>query len=168
LRAPGRPRASGKGCGGLTEYVELFANLAQEGLGIQRPGWMVEKVTQTVAVDFDGVIHRYAKGWHDGTIYDEPMPGAIEGLHKLQERYAVFVFTSRDPERVAAWLVDHGIVSTWYTGDPDAGNQHPDFWNDQEMVLVTNRKLPAVAYVDDRAVPFTTWDYLLAVQMEGL
>ncbi len=96
------------------------------------------------------------------------MPGAIEGLHKLQECYAVFVFTSRDPERVAAWLVDHGIVSTWYTGDPDAGNQHPDFWNDQEMVLVTNRKLPAVAYVDDRAVPFTTWDYLLAVQMEGL
>jgi hypothetical protein len=114
-------------------------------------------MTQTVAVDFDGVIHRYSKGWYDGTIYDEPMPGAIEGLKALQETYAVFVLTSRDPGRVAAWLIDRNVISVWYTDTPDAENQHPDFWNDQEMVLVTNRKLPAVAYIDDRAIRFTDW-----------
>lgn len=30
------------------------------------------------------------------------------------------------------------------------------------MLLVTNRKLPAVAYVDDRAVRFESWNQTLA------
>lgn len=143
--------------------MELFVNLAQEGLGVQRPGWMVEQVAPTIAVDFDGVIHAYSKGWHDGTIYDEPLPGAIEGLRKLQERYAVFVFTSRDVVQVAQWLIEREV---WTVADLPFGGQ-PAFWNDQKIILVTNRKLPAVAYIDDRAVPFTTWDHLLAVQMDG-
>jgi hypothetical protein len=31
------------------------------------------------------------------------------------------------------------------------------FWNGRGQLLVTNRKLPANAYVDDRAVRFTDW-----------
>lgn len=122
---------------------------------------------RTVCVDFDGVIHRYSKGWHDGSIYDEPMPGAIEGIKRLQERYAVVVHTSRDPGPVAAWLIDRDVLATWYTGNPDPDvNQHPEFWNDQTMVLVTNRKMPAFAYVDDRAVVFTSWTQMDA-QLSG-
>lgn len=29
------------------------------------------------------------------------------------------------------------------------------------VLLVTNRKLPAIAYIDDRAVRFTDWDQAL-------
>lgn len=106
---------------------------------------------QTVAVDFDGVIHRYSRGWQDGTIYDEPMPGAIEGLKRLQQRYAVFVFTSREIEQVIPWMEAHGL-------DVAAdGPPYPQFWNHQDQILVTNRKLPAVAYLDDRAVLFVDW-----------
>jgi hypothetical protein len=116
---------------------------------------MGERV-QTVAVDFDGVIHRYSRGWQDGTIYDEPIPGAIDGLRRLQQRYAVFVFTSREVEQVVPWLEAQGL-------DVAAdGPPYPAFWNSQDQVLVTNRKLPAVAYVDDRAVLFANWGTLLA------
>jgi hypothetical protein len=112
---------------------------------------MVARV-QTVAVDFDGVIHQYGRGWQDGTIYDAPMPGAVDGLKRLQQRYAVFVFTSREVEQVLPWLEDLGF-------DVAAdGPPYPTFWNSQEQILVTNRKLPAVAYLDDRAVRFADWD----------
>ena len=50
----------------------------------------------TVAVDFDGVIHDYKRGWQDGSIYGEFMPGAIRGLSLLMSSYAVFVHTTRN------------------------------------------------------------------------
>jgi hypothetical protein len=110
----------------------------------------------TIAVDFDGVIHAYSKGWSDGSIYDPPLPGAIDGLRALMRRYAVVVFTTRSPVPVARWLQEQAPdldVRVDVPGDPDP----PEFWDDQAKVLVTNRKLPAVAYIDDRAVRFVSW-----------
>jgi hypothetical protein len=109
---------------------------------------------RTVAVDFDGVIHAYSRGWQDGSIYDPPMCGALDGLRTLMALYAVFIFTTRDPCQVAAWLTAHGFVCrTEHEGE---------FWNEQGVLLVTNRKLAAVAYLDDRAVHFEDWDQALA------
>ena len=110
---------------------------------------------QTIAVDFDGVIHKYSKGWHDGTIYDEPMDGAIDGLRVLLDKYSVFVFTTRDVIPVAMYLVSHGIRARI---DSD---QNRTFWNESGTILVTNRKLAAIAYVDDRAVRFESWNQVL-------
>lgn len=141
----------------------------------------------TLAVDFDGVIHAYSRGWQDGSIYDDPMPGAIEGLRALQRSYAVFIHTTRDPEQVLPWLSAHGIEATdndacercngagglqevdldgrpTHTEDPCTacdGSGGLTFWNDQSRVLVTNRKLPALAYIDDRAVRFESWRQVL-------
>jgi hypothetical protein len=112
----------------------------------------------TVAVDFDGVIHAYSKGWHDGTIYDGFVPGAITGLTKLMQRHAVFVHTTRNARQVARWIDDrsgHGIECVIRV--PRSG-----FWNDRGCLLVTNRKLPAVAYIDDRGIRFDNWDQALA------
>lgn len=108
----------------------------------------------TVAVDFDGVIHAYSKGWHDGTIYDDPMPGALNGLRALMERYAVFVHTSRDRIKVANWLYRRGFAIC-------VADAPLTFWNERGVLLVTNRKLPAVAYIDDRGVRFESWDQVL-------
>ncbi|MCM8548931.1 hypothetical protein [Streptomyces sp. STCH 565 A] len=103
----------------------------------------------TIAVDFDGVIHAYSKGWHDGTIYDPPMPGALDGLRQLMKQHAVFVLTTRDISQVGSWLLERDFSVR-------LGHDGP-FWNERGRLLVTNRKLAATAYLDDRAVRFTTW-----------
>ena len=99
-------------------------------------------VMRTIAVDFDGVIHAYTKGWRGGIIYDDPVPGAREAIAKLRERgLAVVVHTActRDPNQVMQWLLEHGI--------------HVD--------AVSVLKPPAIAYIDDRAIRFTNWRDIL-------
>ena len=55
---------------------------------------------KTIAVDFDGVIHRYSKGWLDGSIYDPPVSGAAEALYRLKRAgYRVLIFTTRASNR---------------------------------------------------------------------
>jgi len=39
----------------------------------------------TVAIDFDGVLHRYSEGWKDGQIYDEPVEGSREALQAMKD-----------------------------------------------------------------------------------
>lgn len=145
---------------------------------------------RTVAVDFDGVIHAYSRGWQDGTIYDPPLPGAVDGLHQLLVSHAVFIFTSREPEQVGPWLEALGFDATIDESCPrclgTGGRAEPDdedpvpggyvvedpcvdckgsglltFWHERGQLLVTNRKLPAVAYIDDRAVRFHSWAQVL-------
>ena len=114
---------------------------------------------QTIGVDFDGVIHAYTHGWQNGEIYDEPIFDAFVGLRTLQWMgYAVFVFTAReDLAPVADWITMWSgmetVVDDFLPGDV----RRVKFWNDSRRLLVTNRKLPAAYYVDDRAVHFTTW-----------
>nr|WSZ21185.1 hypothetical protein OH837_48940 [Streptomyces canus] len=114
---------------------------------------------KTIAVDFDGVIHAYSKGWQDGTIYDPPLPGALDALKSLMDTYAVFIHTTRDATAVAGWLAERGFDTV---ADVD-GPKHPkrEFWNERGALLVTDRKLPAVAYIDDRAIRFTDWPQAL-------
>lgn len=112
----------------------------------------------TVAVDFDGVIHDYKLGWQDGSVYGEFVPGAVVALTWLMQHYAVFIHTTRKPRQAARWIEDHsGHGIECVTRVPRKG-----FWNERGYLLVTNRKLPAIAYIDDRAIRFTSWDQALA------
>jgi hypothetical protein len=110
---------------------------------------MAPKRRRTIAVDFDGVIHRYSKGWQDGTIYDPPLEGAREALARIHARYEVVIFTTRvNPairgaeiqlDRILAWLEEHA------------------FRRGEHFDEITHVKPPALDYIDDRAVRFTTW-----------
>lgn len=94
-----------------------------------------------VLVDFDGVIHCYSKGWHDGSIYDPPIPGAFKALEALMTAgYEVVIFSTRDASQIRVWLDDRKWPTT-----------------DFPQVTITNEKLPAVALIDDRAIHFTDW-----------
>lgn len=101
-----------------------------------------EALSKTVAVDFDGVLHPYTQGWVGSKPDNEPpMEGAIQFLIDLKDRgYRIVVFSTRcnHPEGltgVTDWLNEWGLLR--YIED------------------ITCNKPAAVAYVDDRAVPFT-------------
>jgi hypothetical protein len=115
----------------------------------------------TLAVDFDGVIHRYSKGWHTKDIYDPPMDGAFDALEELFQHYNIFIFTARPSDTVVAWCNEQcgklGIDLKFELIGPEVWE-----WNSDKIVGVTNRKLPALAYIDDRAVRFTNWQDMLA------
>lgn len=102
-------------------------------------------VKKTLAIDFDGTIHRYSKGWYDGTCYDEPMPGAIDALLNFMNRgYDVIIFTARPVEPVREWMKKYWTAPMFPIPD------------------VTNVKPIAIAYIDDRAVTFKgDWNEML-------
>jgi hypothetical protein len=105
----------------------------------------------TISVDFDVPIHDYTRGWQDGSIYGDETPGAFQALRDLMAVDAVFIHTTRPAGPVAAWLAERGGFATVV----DDGTLDLEFWNRRGILLVTNRKYPAHAYIDDRAVPFT-------------
>ncbi|GAA2780603.1 hypothetical protein [Kitasatospora aburaviensis] len=114
--------------------------------------------SHAVGLDFDLTLVAHRDGWQDGRIYGDPIPGALEALRTLQARRSVFVVTARHRTHhpaVAAWLVRHGIDAV-VDDDPDRA-----YWLGRQ-VLVTNKKLGAALYVDDRALAFTgDWDAAL-------
>ena len=113
----------------------------------------------TIAVDFDGVIHAYSKGWSDGTIYDDPVPGSIASLEALTRAgFSVFIHTTRNAELVAGWLRKRGLSAMSDDELAANGESVGKFWNNTDKILVTDRKLPAIAYIDDRAIRFQSWD----------
>lgn len=108
----------------------------------------------TVCIDFDGVIHQYSKGRHDDSIYDPPMPGAFDAIRLLiSAGYAVVVFSARDTNDIAAWMAAE------FDCVVDDGSTV--FWRESPAILITNRKLPCWAYIDDRAIQFKDWSQTL-------
>ena len=53
----------------------------------------LESQNNNLAIDFDGVLHTFDKGYHDGTCYGEPVEGSYEALKNLSERYNLIIFT---------------------------------------------------------------------------
>ena len=103
---------------------------------------------KTLAVDFDGVIHAYRRGWQDGTIYDPPVPGVRDALRILQQTYEIVIFTTCVDSKIVAGLPQDGqlgAVHEWLQT-----HQIPF-----DRVHHGTGKPIASLYIDDNALRFT-------------
>lgn len=88
---------------------------------------------KTICVDYNGVLDTYA-GYNNGMVYP-PRTGALEFLRSLQEvGYKVVILTSANVEKIRNWLAEYEML---------------DYVDE-----ITNVKVPAIVYVDDRAIQF--------------
>jgi hypothetical protein len=108
-----------------------------------------EDEKKQIGIDFDGVIHRCSKGYHDGTIYDEPVEGSLDAIKQLSKKYTIIVYSAK--ARSDRPLVNNktGIELIWeWLGKYGFKEYIQD---------VTAEKPRAFCYIDDRAIRFIDW-----------
>jgi hypothetical protein len=99
-----------------------------------------EEKNRTIAIDFDGVIHKYSRGWQGlYNAYDVPNDYAIQSIKLLKKRgFKLVVFSSRDIETIKKWLVKYNLY---------------EYFDE-----ITNTKIPAKVYIDDKCYRFLNWE----------
>ena len=111
------------------------------------PGF--EDELNNIAIDFDGVIHNFDKGWHDGTCYGEPLPGSLEAIKTLSAKYNIIIFTAKAKK-------NRPLVNG------KTGTQLVQEWLEKYDVMqyineITSEKPRAKIYIDDNGYRFNSW-----------
>jgi len=106
-----------------------------------------------VAIDFDNVIHAMSKGFHDGTVYGNPIPDCGLALEIISKKYDIIIYSCKfNPKRplinnktgkelVAEWLTENDLMKFIHS--------------------IQFGKPNAIAYIDDKALRFSTWEKCL-------
>lgn len=125
------------------------------------------KESHAVAFDFDGVIHKYSKGWQDGSIYDEVNVDVLDVINTLMmNNIPCIIMSTRDPQQIKDWWNEQGFDIKTKVLDFNTV-----FYNDCDYLGITNRKIAAQLYIDDRAYRYTgqnTDEFLYDLTSESL
>lgn len=105
---------------------------------VYREEWVGDKSSESekkfsVCLDLNGVLDTYC-GWKGEDHEELPREGAKEFLEELSRKYRVVIHTTQPVPKVWKWLDRHNLS---------------DY-----VARVMNRKVPAVVYLDDRAIRF--------------
>ncbi len=128
----------------------------KEIIRVAYPNESKELKIRRAMIDLDGTIHKYSKGFLDGSIYDEPFEGAKEVIDWLKNQgYEIVIFTTRASkenalktgndhnkqiENTETWLTDHGIYYDRITAEKIAA----DFYIDDRAIHINNGDWKAV------------------------
>lgn len=98
---------------------------------------------KTIAIDFDGVIHAYSKGYRGAdNIYDKPLDGTEQALQQLKDDgFTLKILSSRPKKFIKPWLEKYNL--------------------DKYITDISNHKFPATLYIDDRGFHFKNWGQCL-------
>ena len=111
------------------------------------PGFENDK--KYIAIDVDGVVHNWDKGWHDGTCYGEPIFGALDAIKSLSEKFNIILFTAKA-------RIDRPIVKG------KTGVELVEDWCRKYNLMkyikeITSEKPRALIYIDDKGYRFLSW-----------
>lgn len=110
---------------------------------------------KTVVFDFDGVIHKYREGWKDGSIYDEIDLEVLRYMRELMKKgIAIAIVSTRDSLQISRKL--NGMLEGLYF----EREKDIKFFNSTEYVAVTNQKIAATLYIDDRGFRYSNLEDL--------
>lgn len=142
-----------KGCS-KCEFDEFDHSFCEEDNKIKHTPPGLESQNNNLAIDFDGVIHNFNKGYYDGTCYGEPIKGSLEALKKLSKNYNIIIFSSKclpdrplvqgktGKELIIEWLQKYNVLK--YVKD------------------ITHFKVRAKYYIDDKGISFkNNWEDIL-------
>jgi hypothetical protein len=105
----------------------------------------------TICIDFDGVIHDYLRGWQDGEIYGDVVPGFFEWVERARERFTLVIYSSRsktDDGVTAMGLWMHEQRNKWIKA---GGQRH---LTEPLEIEFAHEKPAAWLTIDDRAIQF--------------
>jgi len=111
------------------------------------PGF--ENDEKNIAIDFDGVVHNWDKGWHDGTCYGEPINGALDSIKSLSKNFNIILFTAKA-------RIDRPMVQG------KTGVELVEDWCRKYDIMkyiteITSEKPRALIYIDDNGYRFLSW-----------
>jgi hypothetical protein len=119
-----------------------------------------------LCLDFDGVIHRYSKGWMDGSIYDPVTEGFWPWVIRATRTFDARIFSSRfttENQAKEGYLYLQKEFMQWsqrQTTHPGVDAFH------QIGLTISLTKPPAFVTIDDRALTFTgDWEDFPALQV---
>jgi hypothetical protein len=103
----------------------------------------------TVAIDFDGVMHSYERGWDDGSVYGTVVPGFWDWAYEAAKHFRLVIVSSRlsNPHQAVE-------VANWLQ------TQHQAFCTERQLIQplpdleLSWSRPPAWVTIDDRAVRF--------------
>ena len=104
-----------------------------------------------ICIDFDGVIHSYDRGWRDGVIYGDIVPGFFDWVERARKDFDLVIYSSRSKN-------EEGIVAMgeWLNARREewvqaGGQRHP---TEPLVIELAHEKPPAWLTIDDRAILF--------------